>query len=84
MTNATTRQRKRPKDPLNHEPVAVTYAREMAGLSMTALAQRLGKSVSLISEIESGTRNATPEMLRLLATALNCPLVVLQRKREPE
>lgn len=81
MSNAPTRQRKRPKDPLDHEPEAVRYAREMAGLSRTALAERIGKSLSLVSEIESGSRNATPEILRLLADALNCPIVVLQRKR---
>ncbi|HEY9370999.1 helix-turn-helix transcriptional regulator [Streptomyces sp.] len=82
MSNAPIRHRKPPKDPLDHEPEAVRYAREMSGLSKTALAQRIGKSVSLVSEIESGTRNATPEVLRLLADALNCPIVVLQRSRE--
>jgi transcriptional regulator with XRE-family HTH domain len=39
-------------------------------------------SVSLISEIEAGTRNATPAMIRKLAEAMNCPRVVLERKRE--
>jgi transcriptional regulator with XRE-family HTH domain len=70
-----------PKDPLDHEPQAVTYAREKAGLTKTALAQALGVSVSLISEIESGTRNCTPERLRRMAEVLNCPVVVLERKR---
>ncbi|MEU8278167.1 helix-turn-helix domain-containing protein [Microbispora bryophytorum] len=78
-TPATTRNR--PKV-LDHEPVAVTYARRAAGLSKTALAKRIGRSLSLISEIEAGRRNATPEVLRLMADALNCPIVVLQRKRE--
>lgn len=82
MSNAPSRQRQPPKHPLDHEPEAVTYARRMAGLSKTALAERIGKSVSLVSEIEAGTRNATPAILRLLADALNCPIVVLQRKRE--
>jgi transcriptional regulator with XRE-family HTH domain len=79
--------RNRPKDPLDHEPVAVTYAREQAGLTKTRLAIACGVSVSLISEIEAGTRN-TPAMIRKLAAALNCPRVVLERKRctqpEPE
>lgn len=82
MHNAPTTSRKRPKDPLDHEPEAVTYAREMAGLTKTALAEAIGRSLSLVSEIESGTRNATPEVLRDIARALNCPIVVLQRKRE--
>lgn len=82
MQDAPATKRKRPKQPLDHEPAAVTYAREQAGLTKTALAERVGKSLSLISEIESGTRNATPEVIGLLSDALNCPRVVLERKRE--
>jgi transcriptional regulator with XRE-family HTH domain len=78
---AEKKQRNPPKDPLDHEPEAVAYARRQAGLSMTALASLCEVSVSLISEIESGTRNATPTMLNKLADALNCPRVVLERKR---
>lgn len=61
----------------------MTYARQKAGLTKTALAKRIGRSLSLVSEIEAGSRNATPEVLQLLAEALNCPIVVLERKREP-
>lgn len=71
------------KHPLDHEPEAVTYAREKAGLTKTGLAERLGVALSLISQIESGKRNATPAMLLRLAEALNCPVVVLERKRDP-
>lgn len=71
-----------PKAVLDHEPEAVTWARKKAGLTKTALAKRLGVSLSLISQIESGDRNATPAMLPRLAEALNCPVVVLERKRE--
>jgi transcriptional regulator with XRE-family HTH domain len=77
----TGRHRTQPKSPLDHEPAAVTYAREQAGLTKSALAQRCGVSLSLISEIEAGTRNATPAMIRKLAEVLNCPRVVLERKR---
>jgi transcriptional regulator with XRE-family HTH domain len=73
--------RNKPKDPLDHEPAAVTYAREQAGLTKTQVATRCGVSVSLISEIEAGTRNATPAMIAKLASLLNCPRVVLERKR---
>jgi transcriptional regulator with XRE-family HTH domain len=69
------------KQPLDHEPEAVTYAREHAGLTKTELAARLGVALSLISQIESGKRNATPAMLNGLARELNCPRVVLERKR---
>lgn len=77
--------RQRAKSPLDHAPEAVTYAREQAGLTRTELAARCDVSLSLISEIEGGTRNATPEMIKKLAAALNCPRVVLERKHdEPE
>lgn len=76
--------RKAPKSPLDHEPEAVSYARGQAGLTQTELAERCGVTKSLINEIEKGTRNATPAMLNKLAAALNCPRVILERKREPE
>lgn len=76
--------RKTPKSPLDHEPEAVVYARGQAGLTQTQLAERTGVTKSLINEIERGTRNATPAMLNKLAAALNCPRVILERKREPE
>lgn len=67
--------------PLQHEPEAVTFARERAGLSQAQLAEITGVARSFITRIESGTRNASPAMIRLLAEALNCPVVVLERKR---
>ncbi|BBA98164.1 hypothetical protein RVR_4244 [Actinacidiphila reveromycinica] len=73
-------QRFRPRR-LHHEPEAVTWAREKAGLTKRALAARVGVSEQLIGEIESGWRNATPRNLAKIADALNCPLVVLERKR---
>lgn len=76
-----TAPRNPPKDPLDHEPQAVTYARTNAGLTKTQLAKACNVSVSLVSEIESGTRNATPTMIGKLAKAMNCPAVVLERKR---
>ena len=71
-----------PNTPFDHEPAAVTYAREKAGLTKTALAQKLGVSLTLISQIESGVSNATPAMLRRMADVLGCPVVVLERKRD--
>jgi transcriptional regulator with XRE-family HTH domain len=67
---------------LNHEPEAVTYAREQAGLTQAALAECIGISFQLMSDIERGYRNATPATIKKLAEALNCPRVVLERKRE--
>jgi transcriptional regulator with XRE-family HTH domain len=80
----TSGQRRRRNAPLNHEPEAVTYAREQAGLNKRQLAQLVGISEQLMGEIESGRRNATPATINKLAAALNCPRVVLERKREVE
>lgn len=74
-------ERRKPKDPLDHDPEAVTWAREQAGLTKTAVAARVGVSLSLISEIEKGTRNATPAMILRLARALNLPPDDLRRRR---
>ncbi|MGC5344094.1 helix-turn-helix domain-containing protein [Streptomyces sp. DT171] len=74
------RQRRRPAR-LCQEPQAVTYARERAGLTKRALAGLIGISEQLMGEIESGWRNATPANLAKIADALNCPIVVLERKR---
>ncbi|PWI09741.1 XRE family transcriptional regulator [Streptomyces sp. NWU339] len=66
---------------MNHDPKAVTYAREQAGLTKRALAEKCGFSEQLMCDIEAGRRNATPEKLRRIAGALNCPKVVLEAKR---
>ncbi|MFF7158017.1 helix-turn-helix domain-containing protein [Streptomyces sp. NPDC008139] len=66
---------------LHQEPEAVTWAREKAGLTKRALADQVGISEQLMGEIESGWRSATPANLIKIADALNCPLVVLERKR---
>ncbi|MEW1866451.1 helix-turn-helix transcriptional regulator [Streptomyces sp. NPDC088194] len=66
---------------LHQEPEAVTWAREKAGLTKRALADRIGISEQLMGEIESGWRSATPANLLKIAAALNCPIVVLERTR---
>lgn len=74
------RRRTRPSR-LHQEPEAVTWAREKAGLTKRALADTIGISEQLMGEIESGWRSATPANLIKIAAALNCPIVVLERKR---
>jgi transcriptional regulator with XRE-family HTH domain len=73
--------RSKPKYPLHQEPEAVTWARERSGLTKTQLHDLTGFSLSFISEIEAGTRNAGPHILVKIADALNCPVVFLERKR---
>jgi transcriptional regulator with XRE-family HTH domain len=79
----TAPHRRRPRR-LTQEPAAVTYAREKAELTRVALADMVGISPQLMGEIESGWRNATPRNLRLIAAAVNCPISVLERKRDAD
>jgi DNA-binding XRE family transcriptional regulator len=74
------RKRKRPRT-LHQEPEAVTWARHKAGLTKRALARGVGISEQLMGEIESGWRSATPVNLGRIAATLNCPVVLLERKR---
>jgi transcriptional regulator with XRE-family HTH domain len=67
---------------LNQEPEAVTFARQRAGLSQGQLAELIGVSRQMMSDIELGWRSATPERLLAIARALNCPVVFLERKRD--
>lgn len=68
----------------NHDPRAVTRHRSDAKLTKTALAQRLGCSLSLVSEIEGGTRNAQPDLLERMAKIFDCPVSALQPRRTAE
>lgn len=67
---------------LNQNTAAFTEAREAAELTKTALARRLGCSLSLISEIEGGTRNAQPALLRAAAKVLGVPVADLKRRED--
>lgn len=67
---------------LHHDPKAIEQARENAGLSKRALADRLGCAESLIGEIERGTRNCTPARLRSMARVLGCQVADLRAKEE--
>ena len=69
-----------PKPVLDHEPEAVTWARKTAGLTQADVARELGVALSLVNQIESGKRNATPETITRLAGLFGCPAVVLERK----
>ncbi len=81
-TDSTSRRKR--TQTLHHEPEAVTWARTKAGLTKRALARQIGISEALMGEIESGWRSATPTNLTKIATALNCPVVFLERKRPQE
>ena len=79
---ATTRSRTARKAPFDHEPEAVVWARKAKGWTQAALATAAGIAPSHMCEIENGTRNAPPHLLNRIAEALNCPVSVLERKRQ--
>jgi transcriptional regulator with XRE-family HTH domain len=81
---ANIRDRTARKAPLDHDPKAVVWARKAKGVTQARLAKDIGIAISHMSEIESGTRNAPPHLLNKLAEALNCPVTVLERKRDAE
>lgn len=56
---------------------ALTEIRQRSGLSKSQLASRAGKATSTISDLESGRRDASEELLSSLAIALACPVVAL-------
>lgn len=65
---------------VDHDPAKITAARKKAGLTQRETARRIGVVESLISEIERGTRNATPPNLKKLAELFDCPVESLQRE----
>ena len=75
------RDRAARRTPLDHDPEAVTWARKAKDWKQADLAEAAGISPGHMSEIEKGTRNAPPPLLRRLAAALNCPVSMLERKR---
>lgn len=73
--------------PLNHEPAALAWAITKSGYSQTQLIEELTKrdqavSKGQLSEIVKGTRNCKQPLLEQIAAVLNCPVVVLERKRD--
>ena len=71
------------KSPLDHDPEAIAWAIAKDGwASHAAFAKAVGMSTGYLSEILNGTRNAPPHQLRKMARVLNCPVSVLERKRE--
>ena len=69
--------------PVDHDPVALKWARERAGFTQAQLARATNLSRSLVSEAEKGTRSLSPANRIRVAAALNCPVTVLERRPEP-
>lgn len=60
-------------------PAALRAIRERSGMSVTALAESAGIKQAHLSNIEAGRRNASPEVIKALASALACELPAILR-----
>jgi transcriptional regulator with XRE-family HTH domain len=69
--------------PLDHSPQGLKYALDKSGRSAPEVADALGVSKGFFYELLRGTRNAKPALLLRIAEELNCPLVVIEAKRDP-
>ena len=67
--------------PIN--PHALRAIRERSGLSVSALASLAGASQPHLSNVESGRRQASPDLIQRLARALKVPVVALLSDVDP-
>lgn len=63
---------------------SLTEVRESRELTKTEMAQRLGVSLQLYCDLESGHRDATPAMLGRLADVLACRKLALMSRPDDE
>lgn len=70
------------KTPLAHDPEALRWARDAKRWTQAELAKAVGISPGYLCMIEAGDRSAPPRLLDKLAAALNCPVSILERKRD--
>jgi transcriptional regulator with XRE-family HTH domain len=70
-----------PADPPGHDPTALAWLRERAGLTHYALAQACGTTSDQIRALETGGAVADDDQIRMLARALGCPSSTLERSR---
>lgn len=64
-------------------PSALRTIRERSGLSISALAREAGISQPHLTNIEKGDRQASPDVLVKLATALKVELTAILADPEP-
>lgn len=74
-------RRAQARRPLDHDPATLRTRRVEAGLTGAELAQRAEISAGHLSELESGSRNASPPVLARLARELGCEIRDLTAKR---
>lgn len=79
MPNTT--RRRSARDPLDHDPVALRTRRVELGRALSDVATDAEISKGHLSELERGTRNPSPAVLKRLAGVLGCETTDLMPKR---
>lgn len=80
MTNTTRRAGAR--NPLDHDPSALRDRRVEAGLTQAQVAAAAHISAGHLSELEGGTRNPSPPVLKRLAIALGCEVAEIRAAKQ--
>lgn len=64
--------------------VELRIMRTRDGHSLTSLADAAGMSLSYLSELENGHRTPNARVLKKLATALRCPISMIEKAADTE
>jgi transcriptional regulator with XRE-family HTH domain len=72
----------RPPSAVEIDATALTVLREKDGRSKTSLAAAAGMSLGYLADLESGRRKGNPGVIASLASALNVPKSMLERRRD--
>lgn len=64
--------------------LVVRRIRAALGLSQSEFGELIGMSVSMVSAVEGGTRNMSPNALTLLGTALNLSMEEIELIAQPD
>lgn len=74
-----------PRPPVTTEidPIALVVLREKDGHTKTSLAAKAEMSLGYLADLESGRRKGNPAVIKRLAAALNVPVSMLEKRREP-
>lgn len=72
----------RPPAAVEIDATALAVLREKDGHSKTSLATAAGLSLGYLADLESGRRKGNPDVIARLASALNVPKSMLERRRE--
>ncbi|GIJ51286.1 hypothetical protein Val02_81720 [Virgisporangium aliadipatigenens] len=78
----TNKRRQAARSVLDHDPAVLRARRVALGLTQVAVATAAGCVPSHLAELERGTRNPSPPLLKRIADALGCEVRDLMPARE--